>query len=142
MTIETLRQYRSLKREITQLDKAVDKMRDRMDQVRVVAGKVQASDPEYPYTRIHIPVEMYDPGETAVIRKRLAIKEKRLKKARALVVEIDTYIASIGDSENRQIFEMAFLEGMTYRDIGEKLHMDWSNVGKRIQKQLSTNSTK
>ena len=142
MDIKKLKQYRSLKKEIVRLEKTIDRMRDQLNRVPTVMGKVQASDHDFPYTRISVPVEMLDPKEVAVIRQRLAIKEKRQRKVQRLIIEIEQYIASIEDSENRQIFEMAFVDGMTYRAIGEQLNMDFTTVSKRITKQLSTNSTK
>lgn len=69
--------------------------------------------------------------------------QKQLEKLQAEVDEVGAWIEAIPDSMTRRCFRMAYVEGLSYRKIALKLHIDWSYVGKKIHQylQLSTNST-
>lgn len=56
-------------------------------------------------------------------------------------MEIEQFIARIPDSMDRQIFELAYLEGKTYREIADEIHLDYSRVSRRIAERLK-NATK
>lgn len=76
-------------------------------------------------------------------RQRRARWTARLAQLQAEVNEVETWIEAIPDGVTRRCFRMVYVDGMSLRQVGSKLHMDWSYVGKKINKylQLSTNST-
>ena len=67
---------------------------------------------------------------------------KELPKAERKKLEIEHFVEGIPDPELRLIFRYRFLDGMKLSDIGDKLMMDRSNVGKKINAflKLSHNS--
>ncbi len=142
MDLNTLKQYRSLKKEIAGLDATIDRLQKRLDSIPTVMGKVQSSEKDFPYIRTHVAVEMQDPAESEKIRRLIRLKERRKMQAYNLVIRIENYINSIQDSTDRQIFELVFIDGLTYRAAGDALGYHYSNIGYRIQSELSTNSTK
>lgn len=142
MDKKTLKQYRALLREITLEEKGIERLRKRLEGLPAVMGKVEASMEEFPYVRVHLPVEMPEPKEAEELRKRIRFREMRKAYAEQLAAEIEVYISAIPDSTDRQIFELVYLSGRTYREAGDMLHLDFSTIARRIEKQLSTNSTK
>lgn len=144
MDRKTLRQYRALKKELLLIDQGIDRLRERAMDVPTVAGKVTGSSHDWPYIETHYPVWMDEPKEADEISRRLRIKQRRREEVSRLAVEIEQYIAGIPDSADRQIFELVFLDGKTYREVADIAYLNYSTVSKRITDQLknSTNSTK
>lgn len=137
MTKKELEQYGSLKKEIESLEKKLDRLYDRQDDIPVVAGKVTASSPDFPYTEYRVGVQMSDPKMADEIRKLIWEREKRLEKCRELLTMIEQFISEIEDSDLRQIFEKRYIDGMKLRDIAIELNMDRSCIGKKINNFLN-----
>lgn len=142
MDLNTLKQYRALKKEIAGLDATIDRLCSRLESVPVVKGKVQSSMKDYPYVRTSVTVDMSDPVEASKIDQLIRLKRRRREQAFGLVIRIEEYIHSIPDSTDRQIMELVFIDGLTYRSAGDALGYDYTTIAYRIRKQLSTNSTK
>ena len=128
--MDDLKQLRALHREIEQLDKSIQRLKER--EVPVVSGKVRGSSHDFPYTEVRTTVMMYEPKANDTIQKLLKMKRERREKAEKKVVEIEDFISSIPDSETRQIFELYFQQGMRQQDIAEKLNIERSTVSKKI----------
>lgn len=141
MDKKTLRQYRALLKEQILNDKAIDKLYDRAAKVPTVMGKVVGSSKDFPFTEMRTTVQMDEPKEADEIARRLRIRKERQEQIRAAVLEIEQFIARIPDSMDRQIFELAYLEGKTYREIADEIHLDYSRVSRRIAERLK-NATK
>lgn len=141
MDKKTLKQYRALLKEQTLNDKAIDKLYDRAAEVPTVMGKVVGSSHDFPFTEIRTSVQMDEPKEADEIAQRLRIRKERQEQIREAVLEIEQFIAGIPDSTDRQIFELAYLEGKTYREIADEIHLDYSRVSRRIAERLK-NATK
>lgn len=141
MEKKTLKQYRALKREISLLDKAIDRLYCQLDNVPTLHGKVTGSMDEFPYIPVHVSVEMADPAAADRIRALIRKREQQRDQANRTLEEIVSFISRIPDSTDRQIFEMVYIDGMTYRDVGDALSLHYSSVAKRIESKLSTNST-
>lgn len=69
---------------------------------------------------------------------------KRIEKLTAEIDEVESWIEAIPDGVTRRCFRMRYIDGMSLRQIAGKLHMDRSNVGKKINDfmKLSPNSPK
>ena len=76
-------------------------------------------------------------------RRRRERWEKQIGKLQAEVDEVEAWIEGIEDGVTRRCFRMVYVDGMSYRSVARKLHIDWSYVGKKITRYLqdSTNST-
>ncbi len=136
MTREQIGQYRALKREIKQLEESIEKLQKQADELPTVAGKVQASQKEWPYIEEHVTVEMSDPKQEDTIMRRIIIRERRLADAQKAALEIEQFIAGIKDSTDRQILELAYLDGKTQEEIADIVNLERSTVSKRISNLL------
>lgn len=133
MDKKTLKQYRALLKEQTLNDKAIDKLYDRATQVPTVMGKVVGSNHDFPYTEVRTTVQMDEPKEADEISRRLQIRKERQEQIRAAVLEIEQFIAGIPDSTDRQIFELAFLNGMAQQEIAETVGYTQARVSQLIK---------
>lgn len=136
MDKKTLRQYRALLKEQILNDKAIDKLYDRAAQVPTVLGKVIGSSHDFPYTKVRTTVQMDEPKEADEIERRLRIRKERQEQIRAAVLEIEQFIAGIPDSNARQIFEMAYIEGIKQHEIADEVGYSRGRVSQIIDQYL------
>lgn len=136
MDKRTLKQYRALLKEQALNDKAIDKLYDRAAEVPTVMGKVVGSSHDFPFTEVRTSVQMDEPKEADEIARRLRIRRERQEQIRAMVLEIEQYIAEISDSVDRQIFELTFLEGKTQQEIATTVGYTQARVSQRIKSVL------
>lgn len=136
MDKKTLKQYRALLKEQALNDKAIDKLYDRAAQVPTVMGKVVGSSHDFPYTEVRTSVQMDEPKEADEIARRLRIREERQEQIRVAVMEIEEFIAEIPDSDARQIFEMAYIEGKKQYEIADVLGYSRGRIPQIINQYL------
>ena len=136
MDKKKLKQYRALLKEQTLNDKAIDKLYDRAARVPTVMGKVVGSSHDFPYTEVRTSVQIDEPKEADEIARRLRIRKERQEQIRAAVLEIEQFIAVIPDSDARQIFEMAYLEGRKQHEIADKLGYSRGRIPQIINQYL------
>ena len=136
MDLNTLKQYRALKKEIAGRDATIDRLYGQLESVPVVKGKVQSSMKDYPYVRTSVTVDMSDPVEASKIDQLIRLKRRRREQAFGLVIRIEEYIHSIPDSTDRQIMELVFIDGLTYRAAGDALGYDYTWIGRRIKRNI------
>ena len=110
MDKQTLKHYRALKREINLIDKKLNRLYDRQQNIPEVIGKVTGSSKEFPYTEIRTTVRMAEPRESDQIKILIWKRQQRREIAERKLTEIENFISSIPDSDTRQIFEMIGLE--------------------------------
>lgn len=144
MDKKKLSQLRSLKKELELIDRKLDRLYERQENVPVVMGKVTGSSKDFPYTEVRTSVLMDEPKEADEIEKQIRIREKRREQVEKLITEIEQFIAEISDSRDRQIFELRYIEGMKQKDVAEYMGMERSSISKIITAvlQLSHNSQK
>lgn len=131
-----LEQYKSLQKEIPLINKKLDGLYKKKENIPVVMGKVKASSKEYPYIETHVQVLMDEPKEADRINEQIKINEDRLKKAQSDVIEIERFIASIQDSTNRLIFELVYLKGMKMKHVGEVVGYSKGRISQKISEIL------
>lgn len=136
MDKKTLRQYRALLKEQILNDKAIDKLYERASQVPTVMGKVVGSSHDFPYTEVRTSVQMDEPKEAYEIERRLRIRKERQEQIRAAVLKIEQFIAVIPDSNARQIFEMAYIEGIKQHEIADEVGYSRGRVSQIIDQYL------
>lgn len=132
MDKKRLKQYRALVREEPKLRSDIDRLYDRLEDVQVVLGKVSKSWDDFPYIEGHMTVEMAEPKAESEIQKQIRIKEARLEQVEKERTEIEQFIAGIPDSTDRQIFELVFVEGMTYSEAGSVVGYSKGRVSQKI----------
>lgn len=136
MTRERLRQYQALKREIAYLDESIDRLQQQAAAVPTVIGKVTASQREHPYIETHPLVMMDEPVAADAIARRICLRLRRRAECGMLLTEIESFINSIPDSTDRQIFEMIFLEGRKHWEVAEKIGYSRSRITQKISENL------
>lgn len=136
MDRKRLKQYIPLKREQEKLEKKIERLYDRLDDVPEIAGKVNGSMDEHPYIETHMTVQMTEPKESDTINKLIRINESRKNQVDELLLEIEEYIAGIPDSETRQIFEMVFLEGKKHWEVADTFGYSRGRISQKIMEYL------
>lgn len=136
MDKDKLNQYRSLQKEIPLLNKKLDKLYEKRENIPTVKGKVKASSHSFPYIETHVSVLMSEPKENDKISKQIQIIESRLKKAEDDLLEIETFIANIPDSTDRLIFELVYQKGKTMQDVGDIVGYSKGRVSQKISEIL------
>ena len=117
-------------------DKAIDKLYDRAAQVPTVLGKVIGSSHDFPYTKVRTTVQIDEPKEADEIERRLRIRKERQEQIRMSVLEIEQFITGIPDSNARQIFEMAYIEGIKQHEIADEVGYSRGRVSQIIDQYL------
>jgi len=131
-----LNQLRPLKKELELIDKKLDKLYERQENVPVVMGKVTGSSRDFPYTEVRTSVLMDEPKEADEIDKQVRIKEQRREQVEMLITEIEQFIAEIPDSVDRQIFELTYIDGMKQREVAEEVGYSRGRISQIISKYL------
>lgn len=136
MDKKKLSQLRPLKRELVLIDKRLEKLYERQENVPTVLGKVTGSSRDFPYTEVRTSVLMDEPKEMDEIDKQIRIREKRRKQVEKLITEIEQFIAEIPDSRDRQIFELIYIDGKKQREVAEKVGYSKGRVSQIISGYL------
>ncbi len=132
MDREKLRRYKTNKKELEAVVQDLDDLQADLDAVEVVAGKVTKSMDDFPYIEEHMTVKMTDPERAAPIKARIRKKEERKAKLEAEIEEVETFIDALPEGMDKQIFEKAYLKGMTQQEIGEAVNLERSSISKKI----------
>ena len=136
MDKKKLSQLRPLKKELQMIDRKLDRLYERQENVPVVMGKVTGSSKDFPYTEVRTSVLMDEPKEADEIEKQIRIREKRREQVESLITEIEQFIAEIPDSRDRQIFELRYIEELTMKKVGERVGYSKGRVSQIISGYL------
>ena len=136
MTRGKLRRHKTNKKELEAVVQALDKLREDLAEVEVVAGKVTKSMDNFPYIEEHMTVKMFDPERTAQIEARIRKKEQRKAELEADMQEAELFIAGLPEGMDKQIFEMVFLDGVSQQKAGEAVGYTQGRIAQIIAKNL------
>ncbi len=121
MTKKQLKQYRNLKKEISNLESRIHNA--------VLRDTAQGSMSEFPYTKHSIKLEGV-PDEDNTYRNQLL--ESKIN-CRLEFNKLNDFINSIEDSQLRQIFRYKFVDGRSNQWIALKLgYQDESTIRRKI----------
>ena len=133
MTKEFLSRYKYNKKELALLDQQLDRLRDRLENVETVSGKVSKSSDDWPYIEEHVTVSMTEPKAAAKIKDKIRVKESRRQTVMCEVLEVEGFIENLPEGIERQILEMVYLEGMSQGEAAEMIGYTQSMVSKIIK---------
>ena len=143
MDQKRLRQYRSLQREIKQLERQIGKLRAAKDKPAgyMVMDSVQASCREHPYQRYRASIMGWVSDLPPAERDReIASLEAELREAkRRCQIEswlIRRYINSRPNEEDRQLLRMYYIEGLSQQEIADEMGYTRAAIGKKLQKAV------
>lgn len=138
MTKQELAKYPSYKKRAEKLKEDIYELKTR--DIETVSGKVKGSMREHPYTERRFNVQMEVPEEAEKIRKQIADKQKELEEIEKKMQAIEEFINRIQDVHIKTIFEYSFIEGLTQREVGEKVGLDRSRISRKIDNYLKTHT--
>lgn len=101
-----------------------------------VMGKVRGSSKDFPYTEVRTSVLMADPYEQEKIDKQIRKAEAERMLLKADIDEVDEYIEAIGDSEIKEIFELAFVEGKKQQEVADIVGYSRGRISQIISEYL------
>lgn len=135
MDKKRLEDYRSNKEEIRELQYKLNHLGDGDSMI----GNSVILDGTTGYPRPQSIVG-YDRAKHSRLYERYT---KRIAQLQKECEEVELWIESIPDGLTRRIFRMYFVEGLTMQKIGNKVHMDKSNVSRKIDNyiKVATNAT-
>lgn len=132
MNKKLLSRYKQNKRELTLLDQQLDRLRDRLEEVEEVSGKVSKSSDDWPYIEEHVTVRMAEPRAAAKIKDKIRVKESRRQTVMCEVLEVEGFIESLPEGIERQILEMVYLEGMGQGEAAEMIGYSKGRISQMI----------
>lgn len=124
MTKENLKRYRRLLTEVNLLKKQLEKI-----EPEFVRDSVNGSASAFPYTSHKVHIEGYD--LEGYKRKVARLNRRILNKMDELVEEKDRlieFIYGIENSEVRQIFIYRYIDGLVWKEIGDKMNYGTSTI--------------
>lgn len=131
MTKERLLSYRSNKAEILELDYAINN--------RWKSDTMIGNDVIFDYSK-GCPMPQSVTGFDSEKYERLQIRDmERKERLKKECEEIERFVDDIKDSITHRIFRIYFIDGrknVTLREVGKRVHMGRSGVGKRIENFL------
>ena len=131
MTKERLLSYRSNKAEILELDYAINN--------RWKSDTMIGNDVIFDYSKGY-PMPQSVTGFDSEKYERLQIRDmERKERLKKECEEIERFVDDIKDSITHRIFRIYFIDGrknVTLREVGKRVHMGRSGVGKRIENFL------
>ena len=128
MTKEELEQLNDLRREISELEAAIDKIKQQ--KTECVIDKVRASGSEFPY------IDGYGGHRRERIQRKENILDERRQKAEAEEIRIMEYINSVQDSRVRRIMQYRYVQGFSWERIAGIMNYDKSYIQRLISKFL------
>lgn len=140
---KTLEDYRLLEQQIKVLERQIAEKEHQAAAYEHTV--VRGSNPEFPYQ----PKSFHNQGYNIRYDERRRERVRKLKdkltrqkaEAERCRLEVQEWIAAIPDTTVRLIFTYKYVDGLTLRQIGRKLHLDQSNVCRKIDNYLKSQQT-
>ena len=133
VTREKLESYKSMKEEIAELTYKLNHLGEGEGMIGSSVIKDYRSGYPVPQAIVGVDWEQYD-----------RLKDRYEHRIRDLVnecTEIEEFTEGISDSMDRRIFRMYYIEGRSQREIGKAVHLDKSNVSRKIEKYSKSQRT-
>lgn len=118
MKQEYFKNYKSNKSELESLEKVLDKLKAKREDIPIVAGKVSKSADEFPYIEQRVTVEMREPRASDQVEQRIRKKEVRKRELEHQMRAVESFIGEMPEGRDKDVMEMLYLDGMTQNEIG------------------------
>lgn len=136
MNKEKLNMYKPNKKELVLINRQLDRLNDRLEEVPVIQGKVSGSSKDYPYIESHVTVQMAEPKAASAIKDRIREKKKRKAWLEAEISEVEEFISAMPEGIEKQVFEMVYLDDMSQGDAAEMIGYTQARVSQIINSVL------
>lgn len=111
MTLRDLEQYENLKKEITDIEKRIQRLRAKKN---IVSDTVRGSMKYFPYTERTITVTGVGVKDEKTIRSLASQLRNRQRKYEKKTLEIEDFIETLDDCVLRRIIELKYIDGLTW----------------------------
>lgn len=119
MTAEKLNQYRAVRGEIADL---TARKRRFERGAGIISDTVRGSSAAFPYTEHVVKITGVSAWHVNRIAALERMRRRREAKARALLLEIETFLAEIDDARARRVIELHYIKGRTWREVARTVY--------------------
>jgi len=130
---EKLNRHKKNKRELALIERQLERLRERLESVETVSGKVAKSGDDFPYIEEHITVQMAEPKAASAIKARIREKETRQENLQKEIEKVEGFIAGLPEGVEKSVLELVYMEDMSQRDAAETVGYTQSMVSKIIK---------
>ena len=133
MNKEKLNMYKPNKKELVLINRQLDRLNDRLEEVPMIQGKVSGSSKDYPYIESRVTVQMAEPKAASAIKDRIRKKKKRKAWLEVQISEVEEFISAMPEGIEKQVFEMVYLDDMSQGDAAEMIGYTQSMISRIIK---------
>ena len=133
MNREKLNRHKQNKRELALIERQLDRLYERLENVETVSGKVTKSGDDFPYIEEHITVQMAEPNAASWIKDRIRAREARIKVLKNEIEEVEDFIEGLPEGIEKSVLELVYLEGMSQNDVAEAVGYTQARVSQIIR---------
>lgn len=141
ITREFLAQYTYLESEIKRMRRRIKYYKEHP--LMASHGVVKGSMKDFPYAQCHyvvsVPSVKSDEERKKAIGQLLVDLEGNCRLFEDMQLEIELFIESLADLEERTIFSLYYIEKMKMDEIGRRIGYDRSTISKKIDRVLERN---
>lgn len=132
MDRKRLNRHKSNKRELELIEKQLDRLYERLENVETVSGKVTKSGDDFPYIEEHVTVQMAEPKAATAIKDQIREKEARQMVLQKEVEQVEDFIDALPDGIEKRVMEMVYLDDMTQRETADAVGYTQARVSQII----------
>ena len=132
MDRKRLNRHKGNKRELVLLERQLERLYERLENVETVSGKVMKSGDDFPYIEEHVTVQMAEPKAATAIKNQIREKEYRQKFLQGEIEQVESFIDALPDGIEKQVLEMVYLDDMTQRDAADAVGYTCGRVSQII----------
>ena len=133
MDRKRLNRHKSNKRELALIEKQLDRLYERLENVETVSGKVTKSGDDFPYIEEHVTVQMAEPKAATAIKEQIRAKEARQMVLQKGVEQVEDFIDALPDGIEKRVMEMVYLEDMSQADVADQVGYTQARVSQIIR---------
>ena len=134
MDRKRLSRHKSNKRELALIEKQLDRLYERLENVETVSGKVTKSGDDFPYIEEDVTVQRAEPKAATAIKEQIREKEDRQRVLWSEIEQVESFIGALTDGIEKQVMEMVYLDGESQYDAADVLEITQGRVSQIIKK--------
>lgn len=134
MDRKRLNRHKSNKRELALIEKQLDRLYERLENVETVSGKVTKSGDDFPYIEEYVTVQMAEPKAATAIKDQIRVKEDRQRAIQREIAQVEDFIDALPDGIEKRVMEMVYLDGESQYDAADVLEITQGRVSQIIKK--------
>ncbi len=133
MNREKLNRHKQNKRELALIERQLDRLYERLENVETVSGKVTKSGDDFPYIEEHVTVQMAEPKVATAIKDQIREKEDRQRAIQREITQVEDFIDALPDGIEKRVMEMVYLDGESQADVADQVGYTQARVSQIIR---------